>query len=347
MEHWEKKNNEEAENRFHRLPDDVIVHIFDKVSDIKWLCRCFMASKRFSSLVPRVQTLSVNSNIWDSFLKSCTDSHSEERENPQGPIFLEKFSEFFIGTLVFQPLRYFHDASYPFPFSRLNFLDLVFQLKQIRSLNLELISDFSDDDDSVFTWGVKFTAEIDSFTFLYAKSLSRTMNSEAEEDATENIEIAWKEMFHSVKVAKRCAKYAGWWLGVLSHVFAKFPILESVTITDWKNKGVKLCLGGEKLVECRNTLDTKSMISPKLADAWWREQGHARVSYLPVLQLPITGYVMKGVTFVNFKKSGKDFESNTAMLDAFAEEQGPFLEALEQILEKHKDSIKGFFYEYN
>ncbi|KAG5517427.1 hypothetical protein RHGRI_037986 [Rhododendron griersonianum] len=298
MEHWaKKKKNEEAENQFQRLPDDVVLHILDKVSDIKWLCRCFMVSKRFSSLIPRVQTLSVNSNIWDSFLKSCSDSHNEGVNNTHGPI---------------------------------------------RSLNLELISDFDVDDDSVFKWGAKFMAELDSITFLCAKSLSRMMKSEADEDATEN-EIAQEELFHSAKLAIRCLEYAFWWLRVLSQVFAKFPMLESVTITDWKNKGVKLCLGGEKLVECRHILVTKPPISPKRGKAWWQEQGNAMVGYVPGLQLPISGYVMKGVTIVYFKMSDNDFEAATAMLDAFAEDQGPFLEAVVQILEKHKDSIKAFF----
>ncbi|KAI8526080.1 hypothetical protein RHMOL_Rhmol13G0281100 [Rhododendron molle] len=335
MEHWaKKKKNEEAEDQFQRLPDDVVLSIFHMVFDIKWLCRCFMVSKRFSSLIPRVQTLSVNSNIWDSFLKSCSDSHNEGENNTHGPIYLGKFSKFFTDNLVFQPLRFFHNAYHPFPSSRLNFLDLVFQLKEIRSLNLELISDFNGDDDSVFKWAAKFTAGIDSFTFLYAKSLSRMMESEDEDDATDT------EIDLKVLLAVRCVKYAFWWLGVLAHVFAKFPMLESVTIADWKNKGVKLCLGGEKLVECRNTLDIKTTISSERAKTWWLEQRNVRVGYVPVLHLPISGFVMKGVAILNFKMPVNDFEAHTAMLDAFAEEQGPFLEAVVQILEKHKDNIK-------
>ncbi|KAE9462178.1 hypothetical protein C3L33_05908, partial [Rhododendron williamsianum] len=69
MEHWvkkkKKKKEEEAENQFHRLPDDVVVNIFDKVSDVQSLCRCLVVSKRFSSLVPLVQTLSFKTSAWD------------------------------------------------------------------------------------------------------------------------------------------------------------------------------------------------------------------------------------------------------------------------------------------
>ncbi|KAE9462766.1 hypothetical protein C3L33_05318, partial [Rhododendron williamsianum] len=77
MEHWAaKKKNEEAENQFHRLPDDVVLNVFDKLSDIRCLCRCFLVSKRFSSLVARVQTVSINGVV--------RDSNETERKNPQG-----------------------------------------------------------------------------------------------------------------------------------------------------------------------------------------------------------------------------------------------------------------------
>ncbi|KAG5517424.1 hypothetical protein RHGRI_037983 [Rhododendron griersonianum] len=313
------------------MPDDLVLNIFDKLFDVKCLCRCFAVSKRFSSLIPRVQTLSVNSNILNSIWKSCSDSHSERENNNnyntnlQGLSFLGKFSEFFVdGLAAFEPLRFLPDLV-PVPSA------LVFHLKQVRCLDLELFSDFNGDDDSVFKWGAKFTPEIDSVTFLYATSLSKTMKSEAEEDATEN-EIAQEEFFRRVKLAMRCVKYAVWWLGVLGHVFMKFPTLESITITDWKNKGVKLCLGGE----CRNFFHSWGRTR-----AWIQEnvQEIVGTGFVPVLQLPISGYVMKGVTIVNFKCSDV-FDVDTAMLDAFAEEQGPFLEAVVQILEKHKDSLK-------
>ncbi|KAI8526078.1 hypothetical protein RHMOL_Rhmol13G0280900 [Rhododendron molle] len=221
--------------------------------------------------------------------------------------FLGKFSEFFVdGLAVFEPLRFLPDLV-PVPSA------LVFHLKQVRCLDLELFSDFNGDDDSVFKWGAKFTPEIDSVTFLYATSLSKTMKSEAEEDAIEN-EIAQEELFRRVKLAMRCVKYAVWWLGVLGRVFMKFPTLESITITDWKNKAVKLCLGSE----WRNCFHSWQRTS-----AWIQGnmQEIIRAGFVPVLQLPITGYVMKGVTIVNFKIFDVfDVDTGrTAMFDAFAE----------------------------
>ncbi|KAI8525406.1 hypothetical protein RHMOL_Rhmol13G0228200 [Rhododendron molle] len=59
------------------------------------------------------------------------------------------------------------------------------------------------------------------------------------------------------------------------------------------------------------------------AKNWTRE--NMRVGYVPVLKLPMSGYVMKGVTIINFRLYGDDdYEADLAMLDAFAEEQGVF-----------------------
>ncbi|KAG5517433.1 hypothetical protein RHGRI_037992 [Rhododendron griersonianum] len=121
-----------AENWFQRLPDVVVLHIFGKLSDVKWLCRCFVVTKRFSSLIPLVQTVSFVTKTWNSVFSI------EEDGDLQGTIFLGKFSEFLTNN--------FRLAFLPSP--RLNFHDVVFHLKQIESLNIEFPSHFNADNDS-------------------------------------------------------------------------------------------------------------------------------------------------------------------------------------------------------
>lgn len=43
-----------------RLPDELLLHIFDKVRDAKCLKRCLAVSKRFKSLVPLTATVSIS-----------------------------------------------------------------------------------------------------------------------------------------------------------------------------------------------------------------------------------------------------------------------------------------------
>ncbi|KAI8524360.1 hypothetical protein RHMOL_Rhmol13G0144700 [Rhododendron molle] len=261
MEHWAaKKKNEEAENQFRRLPDDVVLNIFDKISDIKWLCRGFLVSKRFSCLISRVQTVSVKR-------MSC------------------KYG--FLGELP---------KDSPLYLSGFRFLSV---FTRIRSLNLEIASHFKGYNGSVFKWGAKFTAKHHGVMLLYAKSLSK-MN-EAEEEAEDETEI----MITRKRLIPR------------------------------------LKLG----LEFRIAFNLDRM--RPMAVAGMLELENMRVGYVPLLQLPMSRYLMKVVTIATFVPNGDDdSEAESAMLDAFVEEQGVFSEAVDQILKNHKDVIKAFnFYD--
>ncbi|XP_058199178.1 F-box protein At1g30200-like [Rhododendron vialii] len=327
---------EEAENQFERLPDDVVVNIFDKLSDIKCLCRCFLVSKRFASLIPLVQTVSIKTNIWH-----CLSISPSESVNPRGIGFLGRFSKFLINNLVLKPLRYLQTFTLS-PSSPLNVSGLLFfaKLTQIRSLNIEIHSDFMDENDSFFKWGTNFP-KLDSVTVLYASSISKMMESE-QEDVTDN-GITQEEINRRVLFAVARLKDALLWVGILTYVVQFYPMLERVTISDSMNKGVKLCLGGEKLVECRNSFSVIMYVSMlERAKSW--TQKNMKVGYVPVLELPLSGYVMKGLTIMNFRMCADDnYQAGKAMVDAFAEEQSVFSEAMVHILENGKDGIKAMF----
>lgn len=335
---------QEEENDFHRLPDDVVLNIFDKLSDVKWLCRCFLVSKRFSSLVPLVQTLSIKTQIW----KFLPISPSKSEENPQqGNGLLGKFSKFLIKTLVVKPFQYLYDLTLS-PSLRLNMslrlsmYGVVFlaKLTQIRSVDIEIPSDFIDDNDSFFKWGTNFT-KLDTVTVLCATSLSKMIESE-EEDETEN-GITQKEIHRRVSLAAECLRDVVLWVAILCHVFPSYPMLQSFTITDSKNKGMKFCLAGEKLLKCRDSFNLDKFISVvKRVKSWTRE--NMKVEYVPVLQLPVAGYVMKGLTIISFRLFAEDdSEDGTAMVNAFAEEQSIFSEAMVQISENRKDGSRAMF----
>lgn len=312
MEHWTSKKkklkkNEKAENQFRRLPDDVVLNIFDKIPDVQWLCRCFLVSKRFAHLISRVETVSVK-GISCKFGGVGELSNDSPRMNLSGSQFLNVFTK-------------------------------------IRTLSLEISSHFKTFNASAFKWGAKFTAKHQGVTLLYAESLSKMKEEEEEEDDETENGITRKWLIPRVKLARECINYAGVWLVALSRVVTQHPTLQSVTITDPKDKGVKVCLCGEKLAEFRTAFD-RDRVSP--SEDWMIELlENMRVGYVPILQLPVSGYVMKDVIVVNFVPKGDDdSEAELAMLDAFVEEQGVFSEAVDQILKNHKDSLKGFdFYD--
>ncbi|KAF7121529.1 hypothetical protein RHSIM_Rhsim13G0213400 [Rhododendron simsii] len=328
------QEEEADQNQFHRLPDDVVLHIFNKLPDVTWLCRCFVVSKQFSSLIPRVQTVSFQSTNSNFVLNPCPVSPNEKWLRKR------KFLEFLL-----KPHGYLQNLPLSPPSQRL-FPDFAFHLKQIQSLNIELPFDFIGNNDSVLKWGTKFTTELNSFTVLYAASPSKTMESEEEEeednDGVDENGITRREIDCRVNLAVEYVRDAMWWVVFLFHLIPKYPMLQSISITDAKDKGVKLCLHGEKLVGCRNTFNISSMIFSERAGG-----------SVPVFRLPNCRYAMKGVTTADmkgrpektadFKASGGDgSEAERVALETFAGEGGVFSELMVQIQAKHKDVIKAF-----
>ncbi|XP_058198594.1 F-box protein At4g18380-like [Rhododendron vialii] len=323
------QEEEADQNQFHCLPDDVVLHIFNKLPDVTWLCRCVVVSKQFSSLIPRVQTVSLQSTNSNFVFNPCSVSPIEKWYRKR------KFLEFFL-----KPHGYLRNLPLSPPSRRL-FPDFAFHLKQIQSLNIELPFDFIGNNDSVLKWGAKFTTELNSFTVLHAASPSRMMESEEEEDndGVDENGITRREIDCRVNLAVEYVRDAMWWVGILFHLIPKYPMLQSISITDAKNKGVKLCLRGEKLVGCRSTFNISSMIYSKTAGG-----------SVPFLRLPNSRYAMKGVTTADmkgrpgktaeFKASGGDgSETERVELETFAGEGGVFSEVMVQIQAKRKEVI--------
>ncbi|KAG5517451.1 hypothetical protein RHGRI_038007 [Rhododendron griersonianum] len=334
----EEEEEEEAENQFQRLSDDVVLNIFNKVSDVKWLFRCLVVSKRFSSLIPLVQTLSFTTNAWGWDYLSFP-RHVSDKALVKGS--LGEFPKLLIMNSLLETFLYLRKP-HLLPSLPLNASGLVLLAKSmlVRSLNLDIVSDFNAHNDSLFEWGAKLTSKLDSVTFLCAASFSKMMKSEEDDEEEIENEITHEELICRVNLAINCLREAALRLGILSHFIAEIPSLHSITITDSNNKGMKLCLGGDKLVECMNAFALERAFP--LTESWTGKI--MRVGYVPVLRLPMSGYVMKRVTIVHFNLHGDDdSDAETAMLDAFAEEQGVFLEAVVQILENHKDSVKAMF----
>ncbi|KAG5517429.1 hypothetical protein RHGRI_037988 [Rhododendron griersonianum] len=311
----DQEEEEADQNQFHRLPDDVVLHIFNKLPDVTWLCRCFVVSKQFSSLIPRVQTVSFQSTNSNSVLNPCSVSRDEKWHRKRN------FLVFFL-----KPHGYLRNLPLSPPSRRL-FPDFAFHLKQIQSLNIELPFDFIGNNDSVLKWGAKFTTELNCFTVLYVTSPSKTMESEEEEDndCVDENGITRREIDNRVNLAVEYVRDAMWWVGVLFHLIPKYPMLQSISITDAKNKGVKLCLCGEKLVGCRNTFNISSMVYSNWAGG-----------SVPVLRLPNSRYATKRVS------GGDCSEAERVALETFAGGGGVFSEVMVQIQAKRKDVIKAF-----
>uniref|UniRef100_A0A5B7A5B8 Putative F-box family protein n=1 Tax=Davidia involucrata TaxID=16924 RepID=A0A5B7A5B8_DAVIN len=255
---------EGKENYFDRLPDGVVLLIFDKLSNVKWLCRCSMVSDRFASLIPLVQNISI--------LIPCLCKSNSQEENHRNSKSAEEKN---LISNVFTPrMVEFYGIS-----STSSALDFLWEFKQIRSLYIKL-SSFSHEDhesSSLLKWKLAMSGnEIESFVCLIPTSLRRMKPSECKEvEGTKDAMILPSdEPTHRVRLAFRCLEDAFLRLSISLTLIANHEMLQSVEIGDSMKQG-KLYVAGEQLVELRNFRNSITS-SPKM---------NVKYCYVPVLHL--------------------------------------------------------------
>ncbi|GJX32499.1 hypothetical protein Tco_0242354 [Tanacetum coccineum] len=123
----------------------------------------------------------------------------------------------------------------------------------------------------------------------------------------------------------------------------RLPLLEKVSIVDSDNRG-KLSFSGGKIADLRN-------LRCSLPDTVEKRLNYldfpSKVSgcYVPLLELPVSGYVMKGVTLVIFLRDDlpddiDSFMKNDDNDDVEDKEEAAYTEAMMQILKKHRGRMQ-------
>ncbi|KAI3700394.1 hypothetical protein L2E82_45020 [Cichorium intybus] len=125
---------------------------------------------------------------------------------------------------------------------------------------------------------------------------------------------------------------------MLLYIVKDLPLLEEISITDSARRG-RLLLSGGKLADVKNEWVSSALETVK--SEMNRIEVPARVSqcYIPVLNMPISGYVMKGVTLVVMEMNGVQ-GGNDGLMNSEDKEEAAYTEALMEILEKHNDKMK-------
>ncbi|CAI9277542.1 unnamed protein product [Lactuca saligna] len=146
-----------------------------------------------------------------------------------------------------------------------------------------------------------------------------------------------------VHIAFQCLKDVILRHRMLLYIIKDLPMLEEASITDSGRRG-RLSLSGEKLAEVKKGWVSSAMETVK--SEMNRIEVPASVSqcHIPVLDMPISGYVMKGVTLVVMEMNGlhdeKDSLMNSEDDGSEDKEEAAYTEAVMEILEKHKDRMK-------
>ncbi|KAK9059106.1 hypothetical protein SSX86_021725 [Deinandra increscens subsp. villosa] len=357
-----EKFHEEAaadSSSLNRLPDEIILQILTKLVDLKTLCFCHLVSRRFSSIVLQVDTVSFIAPL----LNPPTSDHNTDSD-PAATGFPKKLFWSLINGVVLKPIhllrRMVVPSTRPLPpiissfygdsfRSAVSFLS---KFRGVKSLSIELPSSTHRgiDNSCLFKWKVKFGNRIESFLFLSPNSISDTNSSshvkqnnnieniEEEEEETEPSIDSFKQKVH---IAFQCLKDVIVRHRMLLYFMKDLPVLEKVCITDSGERG-RLSLSGGKLAEVREWIHSApDNVKPQMN----RIEVPVNVSqcYVPVLNMPVSGCVMKGITLVVMRMDDVEGEDDcfTNGEDGFGDRvELAYSEAVMEILENHKDKMK-------
>ncbi|KAJ4840330.1 hypothetical protein Tsubulata_023744 [Turnera subulata] len=156
MVHHEEEEEGEEMDGFDRLPDSLILQIFNSVSDIKTLIRCRSVSRRFNSLVPQAESLLLRV---DCVISPESDSDSLLFSLLKS--FLKSFQDLFKLDPKPAPDRPKHPSNSQSPARILSRFD------RIRHLRIELpAGDLNLDNGAVIKWRAEFGRSLKSCVIL-------------------------------------------------------------------------------------------------------------------------------------------------------------------------------------
>ncbi|GJU90896.1 F-box domain containing protein [Tanacetum coccineum] len=174
----------------------------------------------------------------------------------------------------------------------------------LKSLHIEVPPSLSDAYNKYFfKWKFMLGEKIDSFVFLSPNSVCDT--KENVQDEEDDLVLAAQKRC----IALHCLMNALFRRKILLATIDTFPLLEKVSITDSGKRG-RVSHRGENIVELRNWLSSPPESLKKEIEC------HCQLSrcYVPFLELPVSGYVMKGVTLILLERYNLGNDKNDSFM---------------------------------
>ncbi|GER54807.1 F-box family protein [Striga asiatica] len=324
-------------DHFDRLPDSVILLIFNRIGDVKSLGKCCVVSKRFHSLVPQVDEVVVRvdcviSDEYDDDDSSATSSSSAAAAagkscHPISSLFRILFSG------IFKPLQSLSQLIAPST-RRLTLPEdsdceteeqagvahhsptqVLKNFNEIKLLRIELPSgELGIDEGVLLKWKANFGSTLDSCVILGATSVVHNTSTELEcNDAVSNFANGGMENDNNGSLPESYYTNGGLKLRVvwtissliaasarhylLQPIISEHKTLENLVLTDGDGQGV-LSMNKEQLEEFRvKPLSASTASKRTLVPAL-----NMRLWYAAHLELP-NGLFLKGATLVAIRPS--------------------------------------------
>ncbi|XP_071704685.1 F-box protein At4g18380-like [Rutidosis leptorrhynchoides] len=282
-------NPQQQFDHFTKLPDDLLIFILTKITqqDFKFLFRCSLVSKLFASSIPLMPRVSIS--ISPPNTRKPGSDYSKSRLQDVADRFIDRKMEYLTSlrpqiqkALTF--LKKFHHVQS---------LDVVFTTDDDH--------EFKEDGfrygflPSLINWKTKFDFKLQSFVFLFAKYVNRKTEEteetgEVDEVTPEELELRLYSSFHGVVDSIE-------WGNVMSCLLVQHPMLREITISG-SRKGGKIFLKNEEIVDLRNSLSPEDITRISENGNGIGVTINVKSAYVPILYLPLSGFVMKGVSLV-------------------------------------------------
>ncbi|KAJ7530474.1 hypothetical protein O6H91_14G005000 [Diphasiastrum complanatum] len=326
-------------DNFDRLPDSLLLIIFNKLGDIRTLGRCCAVSKRFCVLAPQAGNVVVKVD--------CVISGEESSINVKGRGVLSHFARFVYGSIVkpFQALQHMlgPKKAKPAEISHHSPGEVLKNFKEVQNLRIELPGgELGIEEGFLLKWKAEFGSTLESCVILGASSVAKvdiegqgvcsvsrgkeayvqaqsggacefTESNETESSNSQVDNGSIPESFYtdgSLKlrvvwtISSLIAASARHYL--LQQIISDHSTLESLVLTDADGQGT-LRMGKDQLQEFRD----KPLAASASANRTQVPALNMKLWYAPHLELP-DGTGLKGATLVAIRPSertqGKETE---------------------------------------
>ncbi|GMY16041.1 F-box protein At1g30200-like [Fagus crenata] len=320
-----------AANPFDRLPDDLLLLIFDNLLEAKYLVSCFLVSKRFASLIPQTNTQNIvflirePPPISQSTQQSCADTSDQIS-------FKNDFSFTNIIRKVINKLSFSMICSPGDQVQETKASNVSKMIQELKCLEIQTHSTGEDKfpfATGLYMWKAFFGAE-----FRYSLTLIAVhFNDNPLENTSTNISTG-----DPTVLAYCCGPYLREGFRRYRYVqdfVSKNQLLpKKIVAYDSKKRG-KLCMGEKDIEECRISLGTSVMQSgPHHLDKDKLFIGKSW--YVPVLDSPSHRYKMKGVMVFLIGPVGQPLIREEDLLKGFEDDEEEqwkiFNEAVREII---------------
>ncbi|RWR82524.1 F-box-like protein isoform X1 [Cinnamomum micranthum f. kanehirae] len=310
-------------DEFDRIPDSVVLIIFNKIVDVQSLGRCAVVSKRFKSLIPLVH---------DVFIK-IDRVGSVEDDNDDDPDSVSRRTRSFFSHL----LKLINNVNKPIlpQLSHHSAEQVLKNFNHIHNLRIELpAGDVVTEDGVLLKYKAEFGSTLQNCVILGGTQIDQKPlcvqepledNGSIPESFYTNGGLKLRVVWTISSLISASSRHY-----LLQPIIRDHPTLKSLVLTDADGQGT-LSMAGEQLTEFRE----KPLAASASSSRTQVPASNMKLRFAPYLELP-EGVMMQGATLVAIKPLGEGSGGSRKEVEAFVSGAfgGPFEAAVKALVKR-------------